>query len=494
MTAPEPPDDGRPMSPEVRWWLLVYLLGISVLVVYALLRLNTMDFPDVALGVDAPRVSVRPAAGDTQSTTEKPADGQKPAGGEKPGEKPAGDAQRPVAPALTDAFSYLRPGSVPQYEIALYGSGFHERSQVRVNGERRMPLAPPEANLIRVVPTSSDLVGRDSLLIEVVNPPPEGANTPAAVSNALALRLDRPRRTLRLLYLEWTISREMQLVLMVLFAGALGSLVHGVKSLTDFIGNRTAITSWAAWYVARPFLGGAMAFIVYAVFRGGFLTGTPGEAGVVNPFGVTAIAALVGMFTDKAAQKLAEVFDTLFKADDRRSGKLAAPVISRIEPPTVLTGTTDTVDLKIIGERLSATRTVTIDGKERTPDKVSDKEVVVKLQPEDMARSGEFSISVVTAEATSPSVKFFVSDLTIKAEPLKPGKAGDPYSDTVAATGGKQPLKWSLNRGPSWLKIDATSGVLSGKPAATGTFKPTVTVTDSVGASVSKEFELKIDP
>jgi hypothetical protein len=44
---------------------------------------------------------------------------------------------------------------------------------------------------------------------------------------------------------------------------------------------------------------------------------------VVNPFGVIAIGALVGMFADKAAQKLAEVFDTLFKADDTRKTRSA---------------------------------------------------------------------------------------------------------------------------------------------------------------------------
>jgi hypothetical protein len=48
--------------------------------------------------------------------------------------------------------------------------------------------------------------------------------------------------------------------------------------------------------------------------------------------------------------------------------------------------------VRIIGDRLSAARTVRIDGKERAPDKVSDKEVVVRLQPEDVATSGQLSI------------------------------------------------------------------------------------------------------
>src|SRR4029434_5674271 len=106
-----------------------------------------------------------------------------------------------------------------------------------------------------------------------------------------------------------------------------------MKSPAYLTGNRTAITSWFWWYITRPFLGATMALIFYAVLRGGFLTGTPADVRVVHPFGAIAVAALVGMFADKAAQKLAEIFETFFKADDRRGGRLAAPVIASVDPP-----------------------------------------------------------------------------------------------------------------------------------------------------------------
>jgi hypothetical protein len=126
------------------------------------------------------------------------------------------------------------------------------------------------------------------------------------------------------------VTRELQVVLLVLLAGALGSYLHAIRSLADFIGNRTAMASWFLWYIARPFVGMAMALIFYAVLRGGLLAGTPADAKVVNPFGVIAISALVGMFADKAAQKLAEVFDTQFKAANTRKDKLISPVVDKL--------------------------------------------------------------------------------------------------------------------------------------------------------------------
>jgi len=321
--------------------------------------------------------------------------------------------------------------------------------------------------------------------VEVLNPD-------GAVSNALALRVERPRSRLRLFTREWTVTREMQLLLMVLFAGALGSLVHAVKSLADFIGNRTAITSWTWWYVTRPFLGSALAFIVYAVLRGGFLTGTPADVRVVNPFGAMAVAALVGMFADKAAQKLAELFDTLFKADDKRGGKLGAPVIDKLEPRTVNTGTQAPVDLKIIGERLGAARAVKIGAREAKPDKVGDKEVVVRLQPADMEKSGAIPISVVTTDAASPSLNLFVSDLAIDTSSLPAAQRDVAYEAPLSASGGTGTLRWTMEGTPTGLKIDPLTGVISGKPAKEGDAKVIVTVTDTVGASVARELILRV--
>jgi hypothetical protein len=60
---------------------------------------------------------------------------------------------------------------------------------------------------------------------------------------------------------------------------------------------------------------------MYLAIRGGFLTGSS-DSSSVNKFGICAIAALAGAFSDTAFLKLREVFLTLFKPKDDRSGKV----------------------------------------------------------------------------------------------------------------------------------------------------------------------------
>jgi hypothetical protein len=110
------------------------------------------------------------------------------------------------------------------------------------------------------------------------------------------------------------VSRDVDLLLLVLLAGALGAWIHVGRSYVDFVGNRTFRVTWIPWYLLHPLLGSGLALIFYLSVRGGFfITGTKGSD--VNPYGITAVAALVGLFSKQATNKLAEVFDTLFRSD-----------------------------------------------------------------------------------------------------------------------------------------------------------------------------------
>jgi hypothetical protein len=107
---------------------------------------------------------------------------------------------------------------------------------------------------------------------------------------------------------EWTQSRR--LLVLVILMGMLGSFIHMARSYSDFSGNQTLKKSWLWWYLLQPFLGGALAAVVYLLLRGGLLT--TASAGDLNPFGFAAIAGLVGLFTKQATFKLDEVFNTIF--------------------------------------------------------------------------------------------------------------------------------------------------------------------------------------
>ncbi|HWB63668.1 MAG TPA: hypothetical protein VG603_09180 [Chitinophagales bacterium] len=172
-------------------------------------------------------------------------------------------------------------------------------------------------------------------------------------------------------------NEEQRYFMLVALGGALGALVHVATSFVSFLGNQKLYIQWLPWYFMRPFIGSAIAIILYTAIRGGIVTYTPvpaannnkqdstemavkpakienaaviatatndstkdslhtatttsapiettqkpkednkpGEAPPFNPFGIMSLACLAGMFSKQAAKKLQEVFETLFPVKD----------------------------------------------------------------------------------------------------------------------------------------------------------------------------------
>jgi hypothetical protein len=132
---------------------------------------------------------------------------------------------------------------------------------------------------------------------------------------------------------SWQISQESRLLLLVLLTGALGSSVYALKSLADYLGDKKLYESWFTFYLVQPFEGAGVAYIFYLVMRGGFLAGTNSDAKAVNPYGISAIAALVGIFSDLAFAKLREVFESLFQPKDDRTGAIEAKLAIKTKSP-----------------------------------------------------------------------------------------------------------------------------------------------------------------
>lgn len=90
-----------------------------------------------------------------------------------------------------------------------------------------------------------------------------------------------------------------------------------------------------------------------------------------------------------------------------------------------------------------------------------------------------------------------VAQLVFSTTTLPAGVVNQPYSATLAATGGVLPFAWSGTGLPSWLAIDKNTGVLSSTliptSACTGSspcpFSFSITVTDST----SQVAEIKVE-
>ena len=468
--------EDEPMPLLSRRIILAYLVLLGIGLLYLLASFASADFPEAAVGFTAPSPFPSPSTQPPPSTT--------------PAAPPAGDASAtptpapsPVAPVIKHVFPQTTEGPDPATFVAVNGSGFVPGpggTRVRANQQDRGGEIL-DAGLIQAQLRPNDLRS-GSLVVDVVNGD--------RISNALVVRIGKAQVRVNVFGQDHYVTREAQLILLALLAGALGSMLHAVKSLADFIGNRTATASWFWWYITRPFLGAAMALVFYAVLRGGFLAGTPADAAVVSHFGVIAIGALVGMFADKASQKLAELFDTIFTARDNRSDKLAGPVINNVEPAVVRIG--KPVDLLLKGDRLGRVSKVSVNGEERAPESSSEKEVTIKLRPKDVTQAGEIRLSAITERGASPAVIVFVTDLDITTAALPDGATGAAYNVQAAATGGSGAREWSLAAAPSWLKLDAKSGALTGTPTAAGTATVTLRVKDATGASVEKPLPLKV--
>ena len=137
-------------------------------------------------------------------------------------------------------------------------------------------------------------------------------------------------------------SLDQRLIVLVVIVGALGSFIHSATSFADYVGNRKFVDSWMWWYLLRPFVGSALALALYFVVRAGLLGLRGGDASPtesLSSYGVATLAAMSGLFSKQATDKLEEVFTTFFrpspgKGDAKRGDKLDGPAITAVTPTT----------------------------------------------------------------------------------------------------------------------------------------------------------------
>lgn len=202
---------------------------------------------------------------------------------------------------------------------------------------------------------------------------------------------------------------DAELVLIVLISGALGGLVHSIRSMVWYVGNRELVWSWVPTYLTLPLVGALLSTVLYLLVRAGFVgfSGTPS-----SPYGFAAAGALMGMFSQPAILKLKEVAETLFTRPP--SGKdstpqevgvteEAGPHVDRadgIAPMPVIVEATIETDgsvewVSILGTGFRASTTVRANGSPLQVKRHSANALVAEL-PGAFARPGSLEVEVTT--------------------------------------------------------------------------------------------------
>jgi large repetitive protein len=117
------------------------------------------------------------------------------------------------------------------------------------------------------------------------------------------------------------------------------------------------------------------------------------------------------------------------------------------------------------------------------------------------AAQGAFQFTVkVTDSVQGTATKAFtitigtIQPLTITTS-LIGASLGKPYSQTLTATGGTQPVTtWTTTSGtlPAGLSLNQSTGAITGTPTALGTASFTIQALDSAGGAASKSFTISV--
>jgi hypothetical protein len=113
--------------------------------------------------------------------------------------------------------------------------------------------------------------------------------------------------------------------------------------------------------------------------------------------------------------------------------------------------------------------------------------------------TGDYSFKISATDGTQSDTQTYtmsvVEPLKVTAPAAAPAEVNRPFNVALTASGGKQGYKWALAPGstlPDGLSLDATTGAITGTPAAAGTSTVKVTVTDALGLTSTIDLNVSV--
>jgi len=202
----------------------------------------------------------------------------------------------------------------------------------------------------------------------------------------------------------------------------------------------------------------------------GLLSGTPSAAGA---FTFLVIAR------DAVQQTATRSYTIVVTAQSAAlpTGVVGTPYRHRVET----SGLTPPVQCALIGGRLPGGLSLGGDCElSGTPTEATTASLTVQF------RDGQNRLQSVVFELT------ILPALTLRPDTLPPASVRQPYAAALAASGGAPPYSYTATGLPGGLTLNAQSGVISGTPAAAGTFSVAVTVTDSANNRLTRQYSLVV--
>lgn len=139
--------------------------------------------------------------------------------------------------------------------------------------------------------------------------------------------------------------------------------------------------------------------------------------------------------------------------------------------------------LRFVGDDFRLTQTTGVVGTART---VQTRSFTVEAQDQAGTTTRKsFSLTV------DPALPLRITNGT---DVLSPGTVGQPYANSLFASGGVQPYRWAIVAGALPPGLALSGNTISGTPTTAGSFTFTARVTDNQGSTASQQFTINVSP